>query len=188
MAMTAADKQRMKEIKERYPFDIKSFVKSAEKSEHGICITTNKDTDEIGVTNGYIGFLRKGIQQTISDLVFLHGADDLNRGKLDFNKFISMFESDNIALFRSDMELVKGDHYLGFYYNSEEKILVPVSAGYADILQKPLYIESVKNSNGIYAVVASYRDGTQFIILPVKWMRSGEKYKAVCAYHGIEVD
>ena len=67
MAMTAADKQRMKEIKERYPFDIKTFVKCAEKTKHGICIATNKDAGMIGVTDGYIGFLCKNIEQTISE-------------------------------------------------------------------------------------------------------------------------
>lgn len=187
MAMTAADKQRMKEIKERYPFDIKAFVKCAEKTTHGICIATNKDAGMIGVTDGYIGFLCKNIEQTISDLVFLHGADDLDRTKLDYDKFVSLFEKQDSILYHSDMKLVKANDCLGFYFSLDDNLLIPVNAGYIDMLQNPLYVEGVKDFHGTEPIVASYPDGTQFIILPVKWMRSPEKYKAVCAYHGIEV-
>ena len=179
MAMTAADKQRMKEIKERYPFDMKAFVKSAKN----IHVAENKENDSIAVTDGYKGFLCNNIQQTLSDMAFIQGCDLFYRDKIEYDKFKKMLmDAAQTDLCMSDMHLTKGRDTLSIFY--AKNVLVCVNSEYADMIQD---CDAVYGVGGTSPIVAVYDvPGVFFLVLPVRWLRTRQQYDAVCKYHGVD--
>ena len=180
MAMTATEKARMKEIKERYPFDLKAFVKSAS----AIHVAEDKENNSIAVTDGYKGFLYNDIKQVLSDMEFIMGCNLFYRDKLEYNRFKQMIiDAAHERMERSDMCLKKGKSVLTFFYS--KNALVGVNEEYADMLGD---YDIVYGNDGTHPIVGMYEDkpGIFFLILPVRWLRSKQQYDAVCKYHGVD--